>query len=116
MSPITEDEDDGIPLGAGRWYPDEDSGPDKLAREAGCERYGDYADLRAFIAELEDVNGPWDLEAVVALRKVDDALSFEGDARDALAVGDVDAWVRWRGRVAHAEGVARAWCDLARFP
>jgi hypothetical protein len=109
--------DDGIPLGPGeRWIPDDDSGPDKLAMEAGCESYGDYADLRAFIAELEDIAGPWDLESVIALREVDRALSFEGNARGALAIGDVEAWVRWCGRLAHAEGVAKAWCDLAGFP
>lgn len=73
-------------------------------------------DLREFVAELDDVHGPWDMEVVIALRRAEEARSYEQRAAHALAVGDVAAWIRWRGWVAHTEGIARAWCDLAGFP
>lgn len=61
--------DDGIPLGSGRWMPDDDSGSDRQAMEAGVASYSDLADLREFLTELDDVQGGWDIEVIVALRE-----------------------------------------------
>lgn len=108
---------DGIPLGPGQWYPDDDSGPDRLAMEAGVNSYSDYADLREFQAEMDDVVGGWDVECIVAIREAASIRERWGpNAERALRIGDVETWVRYCGKLAQVEAIARAWADLADFP
>ena len=107
---------DGIPTNGGRWLPDDDSGPDRLAMEAGVETYADYADLRSFMAQLDDVIGGYDIEVMVALHRAEWMRARLPEAERALEHGSAQTWVWFQGELARAEGIARAWCDLAGFP
>lgn len=98
------------------WLPEDDCGPERLAFEAGVDSYADLVDLREFQAEMDAVEGGYDIEAIIALRNLDEVRKVLPSAERALAVGDVDGFVRYRAALAYAQATADAWCRLAGFP
>lgn len=94
---------------SGRWYPDHDSDPDRLAAEAGVASYCDLVDVRQAEVDLEDVRCVADLNVIAAMREAD---SLRKMLPAAKRHGEAE-YVVLRGAIACAEERVKAWAELA---